>query len=203
MEKEQRMFGDYSVRAEIRIGKYEIVVCESDKVPAEERYMCAYVESNDIFACCKECMVSDSYADVVTLYGERITQKAEEMQRIIEQESKIAGDNSEIVAEKCIPITEKDNLENKVIVIRGNVLRPEYRRATHQIMLCTGGSGAMPMSRGRTCFCKSLLDSHDTRFYRQDVLGILDENSIPEWAKSNLQRIEQQSEIKKSEDKCR
>lgn len=203
MGKEQRMFGDYFVRAEMRIGKYEIVVCESDKVPAEEKYLCAYVESNGIFERCTECMVSDSYADIVTLYGERITQKAEEMQKIIEKEGKIAGDDSEIVAEQCIPITEEDNLEDKVIVIRGNVLPPEYRRATHQIMLCTGGSGAMPMSRGRTCFCKSLLDSHDTRFYRQDVLGILDENRMPEWAKSKLHRMEQQSEIKKSEDKCR
>lgn len=203
MGKDQRMFGDYTVRAEMRIGKYEIVICESDKVPAEERYMCAYVESNDIFAQCTECMVSESYADIVTLYGERITQKAKEMQQIIEKEGKITGDDSEIVAEQCIPITEKDNLENKVMVIRGDVLRPEYRRATHQIMLCTGGSGAMPMARGKTCFCKSLFDSHDTRFYRQDVLGVLDENRMPEWVKSKLQKMEQQPEIKKSEDKCR
>lgn len=197
------MFGDYSVCAEMRIGKYEIVVCESDKAPAEERYLCAYVESNGVFERCTECMVSDNYADIVTLYGERITQKAEEMQKIIEKEGKIAGDDSEIVAEQCIPITEKDNLENKIVVISGNVLLPEYRRATHQIMLCTGGSGAMPMSGGRTCFCKSLLDSHDTRFYRQDVLGILDESRIPEWVKNGMKKIEQQSEKKKSEDKNR
>ena len=50
-------------------------------------------------------------------------------------------------------------------------------------MLCTGGFGAQPNARGRSCFCTSLYDGHDTKFYRQDIIGIIAADDLPEWAK--------------------
>ena len=75
----------------------------------------------------------------------------------------------------------------KVIVIRGNVLRPEFRHASHQLMLCTGGFGAQKNARGRTCYCISLYSGKQTSFYRGDVLGVMDKRALPEWAKIGLQ----------------
>ena len=50
-------------------------------------------------------------------------------------------------------------------------------------MLCTGGFGAQPNARGRSCFCTSLYDGHDTKFYRQNIIGTIAAEDLPEWAK--------------------
>ena len=87
------------------------------------------------------------------------------------------GMNDEITAKDCKPISHDDAIEDKVIVIRGNVLRPEFRHASHQLMLCTGGFGAQKNARGRTCYCISLYSGKQTSFYRGDVLGVMDERT--------------------------
>ena len=97
------------------------------------------------------------------------------------------GMNDEITAKDCKPFSQDDAIEDKVIVIRGNVLRPEFRHASHQLMLCTGGFGAQKNARGRTCYCISLYSGKQTSFYRGDVLGVMDKRSLPEWAKIGLQ----------------
>lgn len=94
---------------------------------------------------------------------------------------------AEIYTKDCKPISHDDAIEDKIIVIRGNVLRPEFRHASHQLMLCTGGFGAQKNARGRTCYCISLYSGKQTSFYRGDVLGVMDKRSLPEWAKIGLQ----------------
>ena len=183
MEKEKRKIGDYEVLTSIRIGEYEIALLQNEKAPRDEVYMCAFIESNSMFECCTECMVSDSYTDVATLYGERVSEKAEEIQKQIEQEAKLVGNDTVLTKNDCVPIDENSFLSGKVIVLKPEVLRPEYRRQSHQLMLCMGGFGSYPNARGRTCFCVNLLDGRDTSWWRQDVLGVLPEDKVPAWAK--------------------
>ena len=58
-------------------------------------------------------------------------------------------------------------------------------------MLCTGGFGAQPNPRGRTCYCVSLYDGSKTCFYRSDVLGTIEPEKLPEWAKAGLERAKE------------
>lgn len=121
-----------------------------------------------------EAQVSDDFAEIVKLYGERVTQAADEIMKETEKVTSEIGMNDEITAKDCKPISHDDAIEDKVIVIRGNVLRPEFRHASHQLMLCTGGFGAQKNARGRTCYCISLYSGKQTSFYRGDVLGVMD-----------------------------
>ena len=195
MADEKRTFGDYTLITSIWIGEYEIAICENlNAENKDEVYLCGYVESNGIFGRIKDCMVSNSYADIVTCFGERITQKAEEFQMETEKIQNEVGDNSPISIEDCIPITHDDHIEGKVIVLKSEVLRPEFQRATSQLMLCTGGFGAQPHSRGRACFCTRLFDNENEQFYRADVLGIMPEDKLPEWAKERLNSIQKEAE---------
>ena len=109
----------------------------------------------------------------------------------------MVGANGEITKAGCDPFTYEDNLTDKVVVIRGDVLRPEYQRATRQLMLCVGGFGAQPNSRGRTCYCISLYDQRETSFYRQDILGTVDPDNLPDWAKDGLGKAIEQNEKNK------
>ena len=102
------------------------------------------------------------------------------------------GEQSILVTEKdCTEITSEDDLNNRVVVIRADVLRPEYRSARYQLRLCTGGFGASPHSRGSACYCKDLVTGKDSRFERRDILGVMEPDELPRWALAGLAAIEQ------------
>ena len=184
---EKRMVGDYTVINSMYIGHREIILGENPKAASGERYVCCYAERVLFYEQYLEAQVSDDFAEIVKLYGERVTQAADEIMKETEKVTSEIGMNDEITAKDCKPISQDDAIEDKVIVIRGNVLRPEFRHASHQLMLCTGGFGAQKNARGRTCYCISLYSGKQTSFYRGDVLGVMDKHSLPEWAKIGLQ----------------
>lgn len=66
------------------------------------------------------------------------------------------------------------------------------------VMLCTGGFGAQANARGRTCYCISLFDGRQTSYYRSDVLGVIEPEKLPEWAKEGLAKA---NEIREQERK--
>lgn len=184
---EKRMVGDYTVINSMYIGHKEIILGENPKAVNGERYVCCYAERVLFYEQHLEAQVSDDFAEIVKLYGERVTQAADEIMKETEKVTSEIGMNDEITAKDCKPISHDDAIEDKVIVIRGNVLRPEFRHASHQLMLCTGGFGAQKNARGRTCYCISLYSGKQTSFYRGDVLGVMDKRALPEWAKIGLQ----------------
>ena len=184
---EKRMVGDYTVINSMYIGHREIILGENPKAASGERYVCCYAERGMFYEQYREAQVSDDFAEIVKLYGERVTQAADEIMKETEKVASEIGMNDEITAKDCKPISQDDAIEDKVIVIRGNVLRPEFRHASHQLMLCTGGFGAQKNARGRTCYCISLYSGKQTSFFRGDVLGVMDKSSLPEWAKIGLQ----------------
>ncbi len=201
MRNEKRMIGEYEVLTSIMIGEYEIVLCENQNAPKDEVFLCGYIENNGVFERMTDCIFSDSYADVATIYGERIAEKAEAVQKELERIGKNMDDDSELTAKDCMPITDADDLIDKVIVLRGDILRPEYKRASNQLILCTGGFGSVPNSRGRTCYGLHLYDSRHTQCLRQDVLGVVPEDKLPQWAKDSLEAIRKQStEIHRKKD---
>ena len=193
MEQTQRKIGDYTVLASFPIGEYEIALCEDPEAPREEVYLCGYIENNGLFECLTDCMVSDSYAEIATFYGERIAEKSEEVQKEIEKIQREIGNDREIKAGSCLSVSAGDKLEGKVIVVRGAVLRPEYKRATSQLLLCTGGFGAQANARGRTCFATRLYDGVKTQCRRDDVLGVMPEDLLPKWAKNALDSIRREA----------
>ena len=97
--------------------------------------------------------------------------------------------NRELTKEDCNPITYEDSIVNKVVVIDSKILRPEYQRSSHQLVYVTGGNGANSNARGRKVFTKSLLNGQDNVFYRQDILGIVDVDKLPKWAKDGYENI--------------
>ena len=107
--------------------------------------------------------------------------------------------NAPITAEGCEIISYQDDLKGKIVVIKPEILRREYRRATSQLQLCTGGFGAAPNSRSSACFCTELYSGKTSRFERSDILGIIVPEKLPEWAKHYLEIVRQDE--KKSRDR--
>ena len=187
MNDGKRMVGDYEIIHALHIGDQEIVVGEDPAAAPGQMYMCAFCEQNEIFARYDEVLCSDDYAEIIGIYGQRLAEQAEKT-RIELKGPKIQGiSNAPITAAGCTPITSDDDLNGKVVVIRPDILRREYRGATNQVALCDGGFGASPRSRGSACYCVNLYTGKTSRFERRDILGILKDDQIPKWAQQGLQ----------------
>lgn len=197
MAEEKRMAGDYKIIQAFHIGDREIVIGENTNAAPDERFMCAYCERNEIFALHSEVMVSDDYTEIVQLFGQRIIDQAKKVQQELFKPSFQGIDNEPIT--ECNRITYKDDLHNRVVVIKPNVLRREYQHATHQLVLVTGGFGASPNSRGSACFCVNLYTGESGRFERQDILGTLNEDQLPKWAQYGLDMYRNKQRTERSE----
>ena len=200
---EKRMIGDYTVLNTMYVGHKEIAICENPKAESNERYLCCYVENVAIFERYTEGVASDDFAEIAKVFGERIISAADEIMKETEKAEKLIGENTEIMTDECNAISYMDSIENKVVVIKGNILRPEFRHASHQLMLCTGGFGSQPNARGRTCYCISLYDGKKTSYYRSDILGTMDKEMLPEWAKDKLEKAKEIHEAEKKPPKER
>lgn len=155
-ETYKRMAGDYEIIQAIHIGDWEIVLGEKPRSESGDKYMCAFCQQNELFAAYSEVMCSDNYAEMVKMFGERVTEQAEKT-RVAMNAPKIQGiDDRPLTAIDCTVVSHEDDLNNKIVVIKLEVLRREYRRATCQLKLCIGGFGAYPCSRGSACFCIDL-----------------------------------------------
>lgn len=196
MNKNQRKAGDYEIIHALHIGDREIVVGEKPSSTTDEKYMCAFCEQNAFFARYDEVMVSDDYAEIIGLYGQRIAEQAEKTRLALLDPKLENVPNAPLGVADCIPLSGKDDLNQKIVVIRADVLRREYRRATNQVALCVGGFGASPNSRGTACYCVKLYSGETARYERQDILGILKEDRMPEWAKQGLREYQQKQQKK-------
>lgn len=191
------MAGDYVIIHAFHIGDREIVLGENPASKGNDRYMCAFCQNNGLMAGYTEMMVSKDYPELARLFGERVAEQAEKT-RIDLNGPKIQGiPNAPITAEGCEVINYQHDLQGKIVVIKPEVLRPEYRRATSQLQLCTGGFGASPNSRGTACFCTQLYSGKSSYFERSDILGVIAPENLPKWAKHYLECIRQERQAEK------
>lgn len=203
MSDEKRMAGDYEIIQSVLIGDREIVVGEnpadSDGLP----YLVAYYESNAIIGRYYDAVGSDDFPEIIEIYGQRIMEQAQKTRAELSTPKMQGIDNSLITAEGCTPISYDDDLHGKVIVIKPEVLRPEYRRATSQLKLCTGGFGAYPHSRGSAVFCTEIYTGRQSRFERRDILGVLEPENQPKWVQHYLLVLQQADKQKNGKDRER
>ena len=200
---EKRMAGDYEIIQAVQIGDREVVLGENPQDETGMKYMCAFCRQNALFAEYSEVMASDDFPEIVELFGQRVAEQAQKT-HIELNKPRIQGiDDRPITAEGCIPISYEDDLHGKIVVIKPEVLRREYRHATCQLQLCTSGSGAYPNSRGTACFCTELYSGQRARFERSDILGVIAPEDLPKWAKHYLELRQAEKERSSRDRGCR
>ena len=197
MSDEKRKIGEYTVLSAVNVGEKEIILASNEQSTDGEKYLCGFVERNDLFELCSECMVSDDYIEIVHLFGSRVANEAELFR---EQVEKLDIPVAVITEADCIPDHYTKDINGKIIAIDPKVLKPEFRRADRQLYLVTGGFGASANSRGSAVFCTNLHTGESTRYERMDVMGEVKPERLPEWAKEKAQEL---SRSKRHKDKER
>lgn len=183
MGKEKRMIGDYTVLSSVNVGEKEIIIASNEQSTNGDKFLCGFVERNDLFELYKECVASDDYIEIAHLFGSRIANEAEQFR---EQVKKLDIPITVITEADCIPDHYSKDINGKVIAIDPKVLKPEFQRADRQLYVVTGGFGASANSRGSAVFCTNLHTGESTRYERMDVMGEVKFECMPDWAKEKI-----------------
>ena len=177
-DNEKRMIGNYEVLQAIHIGDNEVLFCEDSA--AECRYMCCYCTRNEILEQTFDGKGSDDYLEIMQLFCERV------QGQIVQAREQHIPDMGVISADMCYPNDRGESIDGKVVVMRADSLRPEYRSAERQLYLVRGGNGARGNARGNAVFCYNLYTGKHTRFERYDVQGVIKPEHMPKWARERL-----------------
>ncbi|NNJ28569.1 DUF3849 domain-containing protein [Lacrimispora defluvii] len=94
----------------------------------------------------------------------------------------------------CLPDTEKQDFEGKVVVLSPRNLKEKCLTAQDQLWLCTGGFGSHADARGRAVYATNLSDGEKTRWNRSDFIGVLADSHLPDWARESLTELQGQEQ---------
>lgn len=179
-----RMVNDYEIIHSFYVGEREVIVGEDKN--AEYRYFCGYYENNEIFSRAVNCQMSNDYLEIMQIYCDRTKEQVELCR------SKQIDGAELITADMCSRFDNNIDLTNKVVVLKPDVLRREYQNEHSQLMYVTGENGAKPNSLGTKVYGNKLGSKSKSETYvrRYDIMGIMDKDKLPEWAKKSLKRIE-------------
>lgn len=183
-ETEKRMVENYEITQSIRIGDREVVFGVDEK--SEMPYLCAFYASNSILESYHECMVSDDYVEILELFVDRVK---EQCVKVHGEQEKVTVPREKITSDMCIPTFLCGDIVGKVMAVKREALRPEYRSAEHQLIYVTGGNGARERSFGSACYCITLYSGEHGRWERYDLAGEVKPECLPCWAEERVTEI--------------
>lgn len=196
MDDEKRMVDTYEIKHAIHVGDKEILFgVDNGKIDCP--YMvCSCTWDNPLGI--------DHYfnavgsADYLEMMSEFTSRVAAQLDTVKSEQSKITVPLKLLTLEHCLLNDNSQNLENKVAVIQPERLRPEYRTADKQLVLVTGGFGAHANSRGRAVYTINLYSGKESRWNREDILGVIKPECMPDWANERLKQIKAERNMKQN-----
>jgi hypothetical protein len=187
MTEKKRMVDTYEVIHAIHVGDREILFAVDDgKIDCP--YMvcgCNWDNPLDIDQFFDPAG-SDDYLEMMTEFTNRVKAQLEAVKA---ERDKITVPLSPFTPEHCTPNNYGESIKNKVVVIRTERLRPEYRTADNQLVLAVSGFGTYANARGRAVYTVNLYSGKESRWNREDILGVLKTEYMPDWAKEQLKQI--------------
>ena len=123
---------------------------------------------------------TDTYMEALTRFAYCIDMRA---QYELRHNSLLSIENNGILTDSaCIKGSLADDFTNKIVILKLEILRPEYRFASEQIQFAQGGFGCSPTASGRMVSCLNLYSGKDEVYSREDFMGICDLDKLPPWA---------------------
>lgn len=202
MNNENRMVDTYEIKYAILIGDKEILFGIDDKKTDHPYLVCNCTSDNPLnISQYSNGVGSADYLEMMTEFVSRIS---EQIKALTAERDNMPFPRTPVTQEHCTPNDYSESIENKVVVIRAGRLRPEYRTADNQIVLATGGFGSYANARGRAVYTVNLYSGKKERWNREDVIGVLKPEYMPDWAKDRLAALQAEKQTpEKFDDKER
>lgn len=199
MGEEKRMVDTFVVKQAIHVGDREIMFAVDDTKTDYPYLVCNCTWDNPLgLEQYSSAVGSADYLEMMTEFTDRVQAQ---LMAVKSEREKITVPLKPFTLEQCVPNDYGKSIENQVVVIRPSSLRPEYQTADKQLVLSTGGFGTYANSRGRAVYTINLYSGKESRWNREDILGVIKPEHLPDWAKNRLKQIqtEQQTKHKKRE----
>lgn len=92
-------------------------------------------------------------------------------------------------AEHCVGDRAEQDFTGKVLVLSPDTLKESCWSQENQLWYAHDGFGCSPHAIGRSVRCTCLGDGEMTRWNRDEFIGVLDEQFLPEWAQEKLAEL--------------
>lgn len=92
-------------------------------------------------------------------------------------------------AEHCVGDRAEQDFTGKVLVLSPDTLKESCWSQADQLWYAHDGFGCRPHAIGRSVRCTCLGDGETTRWNRDEFIGVLDEQFLPEWAQEKLAEL--------------
>lgn len=179
----KKKIGDWEVIASFVYGDKEIFIGENPRPEKEvDRYLVGGIIANGLFEQYVDCLSGDNYSEIAELYSMRIQ---EQIQLVKEELAKFPYDRSIIGNDSCDSIRDRD-IRGEIIVIDSRAIKREYAGADRQLWVAESGFGCSPNGSGRKVFCKNIFTGDSGTWLRQDVLGTIKPECVPQWVKDRM-----------------
>jgi len=192
MPGEKQVIDGYETIHSIRIDGVDEIVAQNTAAGDHYRIY-QRRSSNPLFAEYNTVFADDDYLKVMREFTRRINAHLDslELDRVY-RGSPVA--DAALTSEDCVKGGMDEDLNGKVIAIKAEALSPEFRARSHQCMLATGGFGCSPTARGTAVYCTNLYSGEQARWERYQVLGVVNEGTLPEWAREKLAALREPRE---------
>ena len=90
--------------------------------------------------------------------------------------------------------TAEEDYRGQVVVIRPDVLADEFKTPENQLFYAEGGNGCRPDSLGTKVFGQHLNDGEKGYYRRAEIVGVLSDEHLPDWAREKVEAIRAESE---------
>ncbi len=200
-KEEKEVIEGYMVQTSVSIGSKRIIYAKDETEKMEMPYMKCIAVPNSLFTRYENAVVLDSFEDIMKLFADDV--KAEAI--IIETENR-ARRASELPAFTASELIRDNDecIEGKVVAIDPRYLFDGYKSLPYQLFYITGGNGSRADHYGNACFGNQLYTGEETRIERYEVLGIVPEDKLPDFAKKTLEGLklgkEQREQPKKKKE---
>lgn len=98
---------------------------------------------------------------------------------------------NELLGEKhCEQQTEQQDYEGKLLIIKPEKLKEQFRNPIVQYFYATSGFGCKPINGDKKVFGQFLADGMKEQLYRSDFVGVADKTQLPSWAAKRLEILD-------------
>lgn len=183
-----RMVGDYEVINAVHIGDKEIILGENMNHSSGKYYMVCTAEKYFIHEFYEDAVAGDDFLEIAQIFADRLKEQVEKTKN---DQDRISKDRKLISSEMCNTDVFGESFIGKILVVKADAMRPEYRTDINQIIFCKGGNGATPHGHGSSVYGDCLSDGDGVHFFRCDILGELKPEHYPKWAKKRVEIVKE------------
>jgi hypothetical protein len=103
------------------------------------------------------------------------------LQERIDENMKIRQTLEPLGLADCVPDSDRDDYDNKILVLNPEVLIHSARNAQNSLWVAYNGFGCTYGARGQAVYAKNLFDGRESRWERADFHGIVKPESLQKW----------------------